>query len=98
MSWKHLSDREVRGRKEYICQLCGLRIRKGAKHVVRFGVDCGQPISSRFHAVCNDTAIENWDEMDWECSEGCEYEFRKYDLKLPLIQTLRERLNMALSR
>ena len=87
MSWTHLSDREVRGRKEYFCQLCGLRIRKGAKRIVRFGVDSGDPITSRMHAVCSETAGENWDELDWECSTGCEYEFRKHDLKLPLIKT-----------
>ena len=79
---------EVKARKEHKCVLCGLRIRKGAKHIHVTGHYDGEFIKNdRRHAVCNATASSNWDEMDWETCVGCCEEFREYDLKLPLLKT-----------
>ena len=65
MSWQYLRHGEVRGRKEFVCELCGLRIRKGAKHLVIVGIMDGELSSGRRHAVCND-ATSDWDDLDWE--------------------------------
>lgn len=75
MSWTHIRDADVRGRKQYRCWLCGLRIRKGALHRVRFGYDEG-PVTMRMHGVC-EAATHDWDEDSWECAAtGTEAEFR----------------------
>lgn len=79
-----VTTRAVRGRKQHCCELCGLRIRRGAKHVVASGVWDGRPVRCRYHAVCL-SKTAGWDAMDWESSAGQYAEFRKYDLGLPLL-------------
>ncbi len=79
--------REVKGTKQYRCGLCGLRIRKGAKHWYFAGSWEGGFFTERRHAVCSRIASEAWDQVDWESrGYGEEPEFRKYDLKLPLLR------------
>lgn len=77
MSWRHVEDREVRGRKEYKCGLCGLRIRKRAKHIVRYGYDEDGHVAFRMHAVC-ENASRAWHPQDWEehrdTADFCEFE------------------------
>jgi len=78
--------RSVVGRKQHVCDLCDLRIRRGAKHVVASGVFEGIPFRQRYHAVCL-SKTTGWDQTDWDLSAGCGYEFRACDLKLPLLPT-----------
>lgn len=82
MSWKHIEDTEPRGRKQYTCDLCGLRIRKGAKHVRRVGVSFGRLYTGRYHAVC-EAATHDWDEYEFECHNTGS--FQRYELRLPLL-------------
>lgn len=84
-----INTRSVRGRKQHTCDLCGLRIRRGVRHVVGSGVFDGRPFRVRYHAVCH-AKTAGWDECDWECAAGNEAEFCKYDLKLPLLQDKRK--------
>jgi hypothetical protein len=85
MSWTYLSSSHPKARKEYRCGLCGLRIRKGSRHLVISGNMDGEFVSERRHEVCA-SATDEWDEMDWETrSTGDEPEFRRYELGLPLI-------------
>ena len=78
MSWKHIEDRNVRGRKEHRCILCGLRIRKGALHIKRTGISEGGFVTARMHAVC-ESLTRDWDEHEWEIGYSPE-EFRCYSL------------------
>lgn len=78
MSWTCLRSEEVRSRKQYTCCLCGLRIRKCAKHLVVAGVYDGEFITDRRHAVCN-AATRNWDDIDWE-SFSDTAAFREFEL------------------
>lgn len=80
--------RSVRGRKEHVCDLCRLRIRRGAKHVVSSGMCGGRPFRQRFHAVCL-SKTEGWSVMDWEVSAGHDAEFREFDLRLPMLKGTR---------
>lgn len=84
MSWTHLRDSRPKARKEYRCDLCGLRIRKGARHVRRDGVFDREFVSSRMHAVC-ESHTRDWDLDDWECRD--EADFRYHSLNLPLLGT-----------
>ena len=81
--WTHISDTDTRGQRDYICTLCGLRIRKRAKHVVRRGFTEDGPESFRMHPVC-EAKTRDWREMDWECAD--DNNFRFYDLGLPLLE------------
>ena len=80
MSWQCLRTSEVRGRKRHICCLCGLRIRKGAKHLVVCGVYDGEIVTDRRHAICN-AATRDWDDIDWETFSDTAA-FREYELGL----------------
>lgn len=83
MTWRHLKDETPRARRRYICGLCGLRIRKGARHVLRHGIDRGEGYTAfRMHAVC-ESLSRKWDADDWECHD--DYEFRRWELQLPLL-------------
>ncbi len=82
MGWICLSASHPKARKVYRCGLCGLRIRKGARHLLISGKMDGDFVSERRHEVCA-AATDDWDEMDWETGE--EAEFRHYSLGLPLI-------------
>lgn len=73
-------DRLIRARKEHHCDLCGLRIRKGAKHAVRTGVDGREHWRMRMHIVCRE-ATYGWDGLDWECGWD-EHDFRRNELQL----------------
>jgi hypothetical protein len=75
----HLGDTFPKGRRKYYCYLCGLRIRKGARHVKRVGVYDGEFVVSRMHEVC-EAATKGWEEFDWECHD--DWEFRRYTLGL----------------
>lgn len=82
MSWTHLEDTQPRGRRQYVCDACGRRIRKGARHVRRTGVMDGEFVATRMHAVC-EAATHDWDWYDWECHEpGRDFD---EELGLPLI-------------
>lgn len=83
MSWTHLGDTYPKARKEHRCYLCGLRIRKGARHVRRDGIADGEFVACRMHAVC-ESHTKAWDETDWECFD--ESDFRFNDLRLPLLE------------
>ena len=64
------------------CDLCGLRIRWGARYWLRKGVEGSEHWLLRMHAVCRD-ATADWDWIDWEEWEiGDEYEFRRNSLEL----------------
>ncbi len=85
--------REVRGRKQYRCGLCGLRIRRGAKHVYVASQHDGTFSTERYHAVCSHIANDTWDAMDWDSrSYGDEPNFRRFNLQLPLLRSQSERL------
>jgi hypothetical protein len=78
-----LSTKEVRSSKERRCCLCGLIIRKRAKHVQQACVSYGDFYSNRYHAVCFHIACVSYADDEWEShDDSC---FRQYDLKLPLI-------------
>lgn len=83
MSWNHIRTHDVCGRKQHRCDLCGLRIRKGAKHLSITASLDGTILTVHRHACC-DRATWMWDDMDWEtsCDEAT---FRRYELGLPLI-------------
>ena len=63
-------DREIVARKEHCCDLCGLRIRKGARYWLREGVEGREHWRMRMHAVCRHAAeawrLDDWD--DWQQS------------------------------
>ena len=80
MSWKCLCESEVRGKKQYPCCLCGLHIRKGAKHLVVCGIYDGEFVPDRRHAVCN-AATRDGDDIDWETFDDTDA-FRRYELGL----------------
>ncbi len=83
MTWTHIKDTLVRGCAAYPCVLCGLRIRKGARHVFRFGFSEAGPERSRIHEVCESVASD-WQPDDWESS--CDFgTFRTEELDLPLL-------------
>lgn len=82
-----LTSKLVRGRKEHRCDLCGLRIRRGARHVVRTGFDDGKPWRFRAHEIC-DSKTRDWTTDDWElCFDAVDFRF--YDLDLPLLKARR---------
>lgn len=76
MTWVHIADVERKARTEYRCDLCGQRIRRRAKHIVRTGFDDG-PVTMRMHAVC-EAATRDWDLMDWETCDRPSVEFFQY--------------------
>lgn len=78
------NSREVRGKKQYRCALCGHKIRKGALHWTASGVYDGDFWQSRYHAVCLSRTVD-WDRCSWESAYLAEDEFRKYYLRLPLL-------------
>lgn len=78
------ATRTVRGRKEHVCCLCGLRIRRGAKHVVGSGISGGRPFRVRYHEVCL-SKTRQWSQDEWESSEFDEAAFRRFELRLPLL-------------
>ena len=78
--WTHFRDTQPRGRRQYRCCLCGLRIRKGAKHILRTGVTEDGFVSSRMHAVC-ESKTRTWMNWEWECGYD-EVEFREFCLEL----------------
>ena len=73
MSWQHIADVERKARKQYRCSLCGQRIRRRAKHIVRTGFGEYGPETMLMHAVC-DAASQYWDQEDWEMLDS-EVEF-----------------------
>ena len=80
MSWCHLEDRERRASKQYRCCLCELRIRKGAKHIVRTGIDSGTGyVTMRMHAVC-EAQTWGWGDDEWETRVLSGADFREYEL------------------
>jgi len=84
-------DRIVKSRKgdnsnpqipRHICDLCGLRIRKGATYVLRECVDGREHWRLRMHPVC-EAATESWTLYDWEeWRPGDEYDFRRHVLEM----------------
>ena len=73
-------DRIVKARKEHKCDLCGLRIRKGATYVYREGAEGGEHWRLRMHPVCED-ATHDWDDINWEIAFDA-IDFRCYELDL----------------
>ncbi len=84
MSWTCLRSKEVRGRKQYTCCLCGLRIRKGAKHLAVCGVYDGEFVSDRRHAVCS-AATRHWDDLDWDTFDD-QAAFREFELGIKAVR------------
>lgn len=73
-------DRIVRARKQHRCDLCGLRIRRGATYVYREGVEDSKHWRMRMHPVCED-ATHQWRMDEWETS--CNpFDFRWFELYL----------------
>jgi hypothetical protein len=68
MSWKHLNDKTVRGKKDYNCFLCGEEIPAGSRQVVRSGVSDERFLTMRMHLEC-EAATTTWDNVDWESFE-----------------------------
>lgn len=61
-----LRDETRKARKEYQCIMCGLRIEKGETHHAQVNIDCGLIHTVRSHTKCHNSAIENFNEWDWE--------------------------------
>ena len=75
-------DRIVEANKQHVCDLCGLRIRKGATYVLREGVFGSIHWRFRMHPVCK-SKTASWHWTDWEeWRPGDEYEFRRYNLEM----------------
>lgn len=65
MSWTHLRDKNVKGRKDYRCYLCEGEIPTGVTHVNRVGIDENGLSSIRMHLEC-EKITHSWDEDHWE--------------------------------
>lgn len=75
MSWTHIEDKVIRGRKDHQCGLCLHKIRKGSTHVARRGIDSDSGHTTfRMHFVC-EAATHDWDRGDWECSPDFGFDF-----------------------
>lgn len=79
--WHHVRDTEPRARKEHKCWLCGFRIRKGAKHIHRFGFYDGAPTTMRMHGVCHSVTL-GWDQDDWDSAAMGGLNFAIFELDL----------------
>lgn len=70
-------NREQRkGRKDYVCQLCGRRIRAGREHIYESGKYDGEIFSNRRHIHCDAVLEAFWDAAsadEWDEQEVCEY-------------------------
>ena len=75
-----VADRIVKARKKHKCDLCGLRIRSGATHVLREGVEGREHWRMRMHPVCED-ATSDVDYVEWESLFDA-IDFRYYELYL----------------
>lgn len=88
------NDKIVRGRKAHECDLCGLRIRRGATHWNLRGIGQDGPYDMRSHLVCYAT-IAKWpwqDQADWWLSPwDYQREFRHDVLGLPRRHAVAER-------
>jgi hypothetical protein len=73
-------DRTIKARKEHRCDLCGLRIRRGATYVYREGVEGREHWRLRMHPVCDD-ATADWDYQEWETNIDAA-DFRYHELYL----------------
>jgi hypothetical protein len=73
-------DRTIKARKEHRCDLCGLRIRKGATYVYREGVEGRDHWRMRMHPSC-EAATHDWDTEERECNTD-PANFRYYELYL----------------
>lgn len=73
-------DRAIKSRTEHKCDLCGLRIRRGATYVYREGVEGREHWRMRMHFVC-EAATDKWSQIDWECGLD-PLDFRRYELDL----------------
>lgn len=78
MGWTHLSDTTPRARKRHTCELCGMPIAIGVRHVARRGIGEDGPVTFRMHNQC-DRATAGWDEYDWESAYDT-LAFREEDL------------------
>lgn len=78
MSWTCLDNKVVRARKQHVCDLCNWRIRKGAKHVSRRGVDSELGfVTCHMHEVC-EAQTHDWTEGDWEMHDPIEFQEMHY--------------------
>jgi hypothetical protein len=66
-------DRLTRANRDHRCDLCGLRIRRGATYYVREGAKGREHWRLRMHAVCRDR-VADYDDIDWECWRPRVYE------------------------
>jgi hypothetical protein len=72
----------VKASKQHKCDLCGLRIRKGATYWLREGADGPVHWRMRMHPVCR-SASDEWSWIDWEeWRPGDEADFRRHVLEL----------------
>ena len=76
MSWTHLGDTIPKARKEYHCDLCGLKIVVGMLHIARRGAFEGCGVTQRMHIDC-EQVTHNWTLNDWENSDESEFREEK---------------------
>lgn len=66
-----------KGRKDYVCQLCGVRIRKGEEHIYESGRYDGSFFGHRRHIHCNAIAdaffAEPWTDDEYSEDEIWDY-------------------------
>lgn len=74
MYWVHLNESEPIARKDHICDLCGLKIHKGEKHVSRSGVGDNGIVRMHMHPRC-EAITKDWKDDDWLYHD--EWEFRQ---------------------
>jgi hypothetical protein len=74
MSATFLSDKTVKARKSYKCELCALPINQGESHYAQRMIWEGQACTWRAHTDCNELT-KDWHQDDYEYNDP--HEFRK---------------------
>jgi hypothetical protein len=73
MSWTHLRDEIRKARKAHRCYLCGEIIAPQETYLVRTGSLDDEIVSCKMHPEC-EQQTRDWDDFDWECFSGDEFE------------------------
>lgn len=61
-----LTEQIRKAKKNYQCELCGLKILAGTKYSIHTWVDSDKIHSMKKHIVCDSIALDNWRSSDWE--------------------------------
>ena len=72
MSWLHLEEGLVRGRKRHTCFLCELPIPKGDQYLHRVGITDGELVNMKMHLAC-EKLTQDWDQLDWQAHDPIEF-------------------------